>query len=81
MNDEEELMELVRSIFQEVSERPMGEMSLETPIAELGIDSVSLAEIVVRIEDALDIEVPTSEWVRVRTPQGVIDAIKQSRPR
>ena len=78
MNGQDELMEMVRSIFREVSEKPLGEIAPETPIAELGIDSVSLAEIVGRIEDTLDIEVPASQWLQVRTLQQVIDMIMQA---
>jgi acyl carrier protein len=73
-----EVLALIRSTFREVVERPLGELSLETSLADLGIDSVCVAEIVFRIEDALGIEVPTSEWVRVRTIVDVVDAVNRA---
>ena len=74
----DELLALIRSTFREVVERPLGPLNPDTSIADLGIDSVSVAEIVIRIEDALDIEVPTSEWVRVRTLSEFVDAVNRA---
>jgi len=47
----------VRELAEQVTERPLGEISPDTRIADLGVDSVTFAEIVVRIEDALGIEI------------------------
>lgn len=35
-----------------------GELSRETPIADLGIDSFSVVEIIYEVEEKLDVEVP-----------------------
>jgi acyl carrier protein len=74
-----EMLALIRSTFREVIERPLGELNLDTSIADLGIDSVSVAEIVFRIEDALGIEVPTAEWVRIRTLVDFVDVVDRAR--
>ena len=74
-----DVLALIRSTFRDVVERPLGELTLETLIADLGVDSVSVAEIVFRIEDALGIEVPTAEWVRVRTIVDFVDAVNRAR--
>jgi acyl carrier protein len=74
-----EMLALIRKAFREVIERPLGDLDLDTRIADLGIDSVSVAEIVFRIEDALGIEVPTSEWVRVRTLVDFVDVVDRAR--
>lgn len=79
MNEQHELIDLVRATFQEVSERPLPEIALETPIAELGIDSISVAEIVTRVEDELGIEIPAPQWIRVRTLQQFIDVVEEAR--
>jgi acyl carrier protein len=78
MNERQELMELVWSIVQEVSEKPLPDVPPETPIAQMGIDSISVAEIIVRIEDKLGIEIPTSQWMGVRTLNDFIDTIEQA---
>ena len=79
MNEQLDVPALLRTIVEEVSERPLGNFDPQTPIAELGIDSVSVAEIVVRVEDALGIEVPVSEWVRVRTMQDFVEVVDHAR--
>lgn len=79
MNEQQDLIEMVRAIFLEVSEKPLLGFGLETPIAEMGIDSVSVAEIVTRVEDELGIEIAAQEWIRVRTLQQFIDVIEGAR--
>jgi len=79
MNQQSELIDLVRATFMEVSERPLPDIALETPIAELGIDSISVAEIVTRVEDELGIEIPAPQWLRVRTLQQFIDVVEAAR--
>jgi len=79
MNEQSELIDLVRTTFMEVSERPLPDIALETPIAELGIDSISVAEIVTRVEDELGIEIPAPQWIRVRTLQQFIDVVEAAR--
>lgn len=79
MNQGHELMALLRSIVADVTEKPLPDVGLDTPIAELGINSISVAEIIVRIEDRLGIEVPASRWLRARTLQEIIEMVDQSR--
>jgi acyl carrier protein len=73
------MLSLLRKIALEVLEKPLPELRLETPIAELGIDSVSIAEIVTRIEDELGLEIPAVQWLQVHTFQEFIDVIEQAR--
>jgi acyl carrier protein len=81
MTDRDHLA-LVRSIVRRVSEHPVDEdIGPGTRIADLGIDSVTFAEIVVQIEDALDIDVPFAEWLSVRTVQQVLDMIDHAAAR
>jgi acyl carrier protein len=78
MSDLQELMALLRSVVREVTEKPFPDVALDTPIAELGIDSISLAEIVLRIEDKLGLQVPATHWLRADTLQDILDAIQQA---
>jgi acyl carrier protein len=75
---EHEHTSLVRTIFDRVSERPLDDVRPDTRITDLGIDSVTFAEIVVQIEEALDIDVPFAQWLSVRTVQDVLDMIDES---
>jgi acyl carrier protein len=79
MNKQSDLTALLRSVVVEVTEKPPpAGTTLDTPIAELGIDSISVAEITVRIEDRLGIEVPASKWLHARTLQEFVEMIEQS---
>lgn len=78
---QKELMELLRSTVQDVAEHPLAEVDPDTPISEMGIDSISLAEIVVRLEDKLGLEILATEWLAVNTLQDFLDAIKQAQER
>jgi acyl carrier protein len=79
MTGQQDLVELLRSIIRDVSERPLSEIDLHTPVAELGIDSVLVAEIVVRIEDTLGIELSAAQWMSARTLQDFINLIQDAR--
>jgi acyl carrier protein len=79
MNEQDELMKVLQSIVSDVTQEPLPEVTPDTPLAELGIDSVLAAEIVTRIEDKLEIEVPVSQWIRARTFQDFVDAIMMAR--
>jgi acyl carrier protein len=71
----EDLTLIFRSIAAQVIEKPLPDVPLATPIAELGIDSVLVAEIVARLEDQLGIEIPADQWLRVRTLKDLVDAV------
>lgn len=72
-------MQILRSIVLDVTHEPLTDITPDTSLAELGIDSVLVAEIVTRLEDKLGIEVPVSQWLRARTFQDFIDAIVMAR--
>jgi acyl carrier protein len=75
MESTETLIETFRRIASEVTERPVPELSLETDLRSLGVDSISLAEIVARIEDTFAIDVPASTWLSVRTLRELLDVV------
>jgi acyl carrier protein len=68
---------LVRAIFHRVSEHPLGDIGPHTRITDLGIDSVTFAEIVVQIEEELDVDISFGRWLRVRTVQELLDMIDE----
>ncbi len=69
---------LVARIVRQVADRPLDDIGPDTRIADLGIDSVTVAEVVVQIEDTLQIEVPFARWLRVRTVREVLDMIDEA---
>jgi acyl carrier protein len=77
--DRDALLELVRGIVVSALERPLPELSPKTTLADAGVDSVTVAEIVVGIEEKLGIEIPAEQWVRVRTFDDLVTAIALAR--
>jgi acyl carrier protein len=74
--DEHPLLPLLREIVLDVTGKSAPAISLTDDLSELGIDSVSVAEIVMRVEDALEIEIPANEWLGVRSLQGIIELVE-----
>jgi acyl carrier protein len=77
----ESLIETVRGIAAEVTERPVPPVSLDTEIRSLGVDSIALAEIVARLEDELGIDVPAAAWLGVKTLRDLLDVMERVRAR
>jgi acyl carrier protein len=77
--DRDALLELVRGIVVSAVDRPLPALSPKTTLAEAGVDSVTVAEIVVGIEEKLGIEIPADQWVRIRTFDDLISAIALAR--
>ena len=78
MKKQDELLELLRTTASRIIERPLPDIELDTQVSSLGIDSVSLAEIVTVVEDSLGIEIPAMEWLQVRTMNDFVQAIERA---
>jgi acyl carrier protein len=78
--DEHPLLPLLREIVSEVTGKPLPAISPTDALSELGVDSVSVAEIVMRVEDALVIEIPATQWLEVRTLQQILELVDQRGP-
>lgn len=78
--DEHPLLPLLRKIVLDVTGKPAPAISLTDDLSELGINSVSIAEIVMRVEDALAIEIPATQWLEVRTLQGILELADHKGP-
>jgi acyl carrier protein len=78
MESPETLIETFRRIASEVIERPVPDLSLDTEIRSLGVDSIALAEIVARVEDTFAIDVPATTWLSVRTLRELLDIVARA---
>ena len=66
MLDPEIAKKLEKGLY-EVSGREVGEITAERRIDELGLDSVSFAELIILLEDELDVVVENEELVELET--------------
>jgi acyl carrier protein len=78
--DEHPLLPFLREIVLDVTGKPLPAISPTDALSELGIDSVSVAEIMARVEDALAIEIPATQWLQVRTLQEILELVDQRSP-
>jgi acyl carrier protein len=72
--------------FAEIIERfadfPASEVTLEASLtADLGIDSLSMVEIVVASQDKFGVEIPDEELRALRTVQDVVSFVQRSHER
>jgi acyl carrier protein len=72
-----EYLALVEDAVRGVVDHPLVDIGPDTRIADLGIDSIAFAEVVVRLEEPLGIEVPLETWLRVRTVREALELIKR----
>lgn len=57
----------VQEALKEVSPQDLGPITSDRPIAELGLDSVSFAELLVVLEDKLNLTIDDSQLKDVKT--------------
>ena len=71
------MFEKIKAIFEEQLGVSQDEMSLDTNFKDdLGVDSLDLYEIVMKIEDEFDVEIPAEELEDVATFEDVINYLK-----
>ena len=80
MDSHEQLIETLRTIVADVIERPAPALLPDSPIRSIGVDSIALAEIVARIEDAFGIEVPADTWLAITTVGELLDVVAAAIP-
>lgn len=69
MNDalEPEFASVLREIMTTISSRDVGEFRSSQSLSELGLDSVSLAEVIVMLEDKYDVSLDQREIERIES--------------
>ena len=71
------MFDKVKAIFEEQLGVSQDEMQLDTNFKDdLGVDSLDLYEIVMKMEDEFDVEIPAEELEDVATFEDVINYLK-----
>ena len=72
------MFDKVKAIFEEQLGVSQDEMKLDTNFKDdLGVDSLDLYEIVMKLEDEFDVEIPTEELEKMETVGDVVEYIKE----
>jgi acyl carrier protein len=74
---ESELMELVREVAEEVLDMDLSDATPQTALSSLGMDSADQLELVSVLEDRLDVCVPDSQFMELKTVGGLIAAFAE----
>lgn len=61
--DRTKLIEMFRTMASEVAEREYGELTEDSLIADLGLDSLQTLEIIGQMEQELSVQIPDDELV------------------
>jgi len=67
MHDEKEMIALFKEAAWQVDQREFEELSLDTHISDLGIDSVAMLEIFGYVEEELDLHLPDEKLSGIET--------------
>ena len=72
----EELLEVFRTTATEVAEKDFPNVAESTQIAELGIDSLGMLEIIGSLERELKIQIPDESLAGITTVKDLLDAVE-----
>lgn len=73
--DRPELLSLFRNTATEVAEKDFGHVLESAKIAELGIDSLGMLEIIGSLERELKIQIPDEALAGITTVKDLLDAV------
>jgi len=72
----EELLEVFRTTAIEVAEKDFPNVAESTQIAELGIDSLGMLEIIGSLERELKIQIPDESLAGITTVKDLLNAVE-----
>lgn len=64
---DEEIIQLFKAAVYEVDQKKLGEVTLETEIAKLGLDSVATMEVIGALEEKLVVRFPDEELATLKS--------------
>ena len=73
----EQLITLFREKATEIAEKDFSNLTAESVIADLGIDSLGMLELVGEMERELDVKIPDDELVGIQTVEQLVSLIEK----
>jgi acyl carrier protein len=74
------LITMFRSIASEIAEKDLSHLQEDSPIADLGIDSLAMLELVGSMERELRIRVPDESLVGLQTVRQLLELVEGRMP-
>ena len=72
-----ELIDVFRKMASEIAEKDFSSVSEDAKIAELGIDSLGMLEVVSAMERELGVQVPDEQLVGIQTVRQLLDLVEK----
>ena len=77
MKSKQDLIALFKQVAKEVDKRDFPEVSGDSVISDLGIDSLSMMQIVGEMELKLDIMIPDEDLVELVTVKDLLEVVER----
>jgi acyl carrier protein len=75
--DRVKLLEMFRSMATEVAEKDFSSLREESVIADMGVDSLAMLEVVGEMERELQIQIPDDQLVGIETVRQLLDLVER----
>lgn len=75
--DRNELLQMFRAKASEVAEEDFANVTEEADIASMGVDSLSMLEVVGEMERHLEIQIPDDQLVGIQTVSQLLDVVEK----
>ena len=75
--DRKQLLDLFRNMATEIAERELGEVREDSVIANIGVDSLAMLELVGEMERRLSLQIPDDQLVGIETVSQLLDLVEQ----
>jgi len=79
MSQNQDLLALFKGVASRVDKRAFDQITTESVITELGIDSLSMMQIVGEMETELGVMIPDEDLVEIRTVGDLISKVEARR--
>lgn len=73
--DRAQLLEMFRKMATEIAEKDFSHVTEDSVIADLGIDSLGMLELVGSMERELQVQIPDDELVGIQTVNQLLDLV------
>jgi len=78
--DRAQLLEMFRKMATEIAEKDFSHVTEDSVIADLGIDSLGMLELVGSMERELSVQIPDDELVGIQTVDQLLDLVQKRVP-
>ncbi|HJK94720.1 MAG TPA: phosphopantetheine-binding protein [Polyangiaceae bacterium LLY-WYZ-15_(1-7)] len=75
--DRGKLIELFKRMATEVAEKDFADLTEESVIADMGVDSLAMLEVVGEMERELSIQIPDDQLVGIETVAQLLDVVEK----